>query len=116
MNVRNTLGETALMYAARKADGDCVKILLKSGADVKIVNFNGENAMTHAVSASYDRCWMLRRQFPTMEMEHHNPSVYALFKAGADVNTALQDGLTLLMGAAQRECDMCVNFLTQVGV
>ena len=105
VNVRNTLGETALMYAARKADGDCVKILLKSGADVKIVNFNGENAMTYAVGGSYDRCWRMREQFPTMTMEQHDPSVYALLKAGADVNTALQDGLALLIG---------VDLLTQI--
>ena len=105
VNVRNTLGETALMYAARKADGDCVKILLKSGADVKIVNFNGDNAMTYAVGGSYDRCWRMREQFPTMTMEHLNPSVYASHKAGANGNTALQDGLALLMG---------VDLLTQI--
>ena len=115
VNVRNTLGETALMHAARVGDGDCVKILLKLGADVKLVNFNGENAMTYAVGGSYDSCWRLRERFPTMTMEDHNASVHALLKAGADINIALLDGFTLLMGAAQRGCEMCVDFLVQTG-
>ena len=37
-------GETALHKAARKGHGDCVRLLLERGADIKAVNKMGKDA------------------------------------------------------------------------
>ena len=115
VNFRNARGETALMFAAKKVASECVKILLKSGADVNIVNVQGENVISYALRGNFDGCTLLKGRCPGWTIEYHNASVHALVKAGADVNTCERDGTTLLMRAAQKGCESCVHFLIQAG-
>ena len=48
INLRNNLGATALIYAAKNGDREIVALLLKSGADKTITDQNGYTAADHA--------------------------------------------------------------------
>ena len=41
VNISDELGYTALMRVARRGHAKCLKMLIKAGADVNAVNFNG---------------------------------------------------------------------------
>lgn len=72
LDIQTRDGMTALMYAAKWGSADCVKTLLKGGADVHRKDKRGRTALTWAA-------WSTRRG-------KENPMVQALLEAGAKVD------------------------------
>lgn len=78
MNSKDTLGVTALMYAATYGHFDVVKTLIESSADVNMKSKYGETAL------------MIAARDGTVEV------VKALIDAGAEVNAKNDEGKTAL--------------------
>lgn len=79
VNLRNSEGRTALMYAARNGDAPAVNALLRSGASVNIADNNGETAV---IKAATNSC--------------NEETVKALLSAGADLNARDHKGRNAL--------------------
>src|SRR5215216_5044797 len=79
VNLRNSEGRTALMYAARNGDAPSVNALLRSGASVNIADNDGETAVMKAAATSCNE-----------------ETVRALLSAGADLNARDHKGLNAL--------------------
>ena len=96
VNARDCVGATPLHYACRRSkSSECVRILLKAGADVHAklqgdCKRPGQTPLHVAVD---------------FRPEHDYETVRLLIEAGADVNTAADDGRTLLMDAVGRAKD-----------
>lgn len=69
IEVRNSLGQTALIFAAEKGSKAAVKALLKKGVEVNAVDIKGKTALDYAVEFG------------------HKASVLCLVKHGAKVST-----------------------------
>ena len=79
VNLRNSEGRTALMYAARNGDAPAVNALLKSGASVNIADNYGETAVMKAATSSCNE-----------------ETVRTLLSAGADLNARDHKGRNAL--------------------
>jgi len=79
VNLRNSEGRTALMYAARNGDTPALNALLKSGASVNITDNGGETALTKAATSSCNE-----------------ETVRALLNAGADLQARDRQGRNAL--------------------
>lgn len=82
VNVKESDGSTALMYATYNVDHELVAALLKAGAKADVINNFGASALTEAVKLG------------DVEL------VRMLLDAGADANSVNQDNQTALMLAA----------------
>jgi ankyrin repeat protein len=76
-------GDTALIVASRAGKIECVRELIRSGADVNIQSKHGTTALMYASSAGKIEC------------------IKELINLGADVNFQNKDGMTALMVASQ---------------
>jgi hypothetical protein len=85
INAQNSDGETLLACAARYGRPAIIASLLKVGADVAAVDSRGRTALVHAAC---DR--------------HSVQCMQLLLEAGADPDTRLEDGSTLLMTLMKR--------------
>jgi ankyrin repeat protein len=87
-------GRTALMYASRDDNHECVRLLLSAGADVDAKENDGWTALMFA--SHYD----------------NHECVNHLLSAGADVDAKDGDGLTALTIASYNYNHDCVAILT----
>jgi len=55
VNVRDEAGQTPLMFAAEMGYADMVQVLIQNGANPKLVNKQGESALTIALMKGYTR-------------------------------------------------------------
>jgi ankyrin repeat protein len=94
-NIRDSFGETALMYAAGSGKMDMVTALLEKGADPNIKNNNGWSALWYAV--------------------RNKNMVTALLEKGADPNSRDNDGWTALIFAANHGIMDMVKLLVENG-
>ena len=78
VNMKDNVGNTALMYAVGREDYNTVKLLLDNGADVNMQNKYGRTALMYAVD---------RGDYNTVNL---------LLDNGADVNMKDNDGNTAL--------------------
>jgi ankyrin repeat protein len=85
LNVVDSSGWTALMYAAQAGSPEAVAILLKARAKAELKSLEGETAMFAAVSST----------------QHPDAKVRMLAAAGVDVNGQDDLGVTPLMLAAR---------------
>ena len=89
VNLRNGWNETALLWAARLGQRECVLTLLERGAELDVQDNLGITALSYA-------CW-----------REHVDCVEALLTHGADTNIQSNNGLTALAWANAE----CVNAL-----
>jgi len=105
LNLRDKLGQTALMIAAYRSV-ELFNLLLSKGADIKVKDQEGRTALTHA--------WVgvLSEEVPLDVVE-------TLLNKGADVNEAPDrgraEGYTCLMMAARNNRPDLVTFLIEKG-
>lgn len=71
VNVQDSLGNTALMYAAQRGDVKTVNVLLEANADITIKNENGEDAIDIAWNTGNEELYELLDpgRFRAQEME-----------------------------------------------
>jgi ankyrin repeat protein len=101
-------GATAFMLAARSADVEVMKMLLAKGADPKLANKDGLNALMLAAGES----WADSHKGTEAEALE---AVKLCASLGLDVNAATDKGDTALHGAAHRGADSIVKFLAENG-
>ena len=85
MNTQDKNDETALIFAARNGDYECIELLLQEGANMNRVGWRGSTALMWAVRPSNAEC------------------VCRLLQTGADINHCNQLGYNALK--------LCVKFL-----
>jgi ankyrin repeat protein len=99
-NAKSNVGDTALLMAAQADKAECIKLLLKSGADTKNVdtkNLQGSTALMAAASQGHLQC------------------VKYLTGAGCDANSLNRhDSTALLMVVFNNHVD-CVRVLVKAG-
>lgn len=101
-------GATAFMRAARSADAELMQILLDKGADAKLADKDGLNALMLAAGMSWaDKI----RGTEAQALE----AVKLCAASGLDVNTATTKGDTAMHGAANRGADSIVKYLAEKG-
>jgi ankyrin repeat protein len=83
VNAREADGTTALHWAARAGDVECVRLLLQAGADAKAANRYGVTPLALAA------------------LNGDAVTTGILLKAGADANATASEGTTVLMTAAR---------------
>jgi len=85
INVQDPYGVTPLMFAAISGSPETIRMLLKSGADVKAKDVDGRTALIETLTTEND--------LPPETIEE-------LIQAGSEVNVRIYGGLTPLMIAA----------------
>jgi ankyrin repeat protein len=105
-------GTTPLMRAARNGDYAAIKVLLAAGADAKLTQPRGNNALI--MSAGLGRGLGVFAKDVGTEADLRE-ATKLLIDAGVDVNHANDDGLTPLHLAAQAGLDSVVTLLAQHG-
>lgn len=116
-DIRDDMGDTPLIFCTIYGYENCVRLLLRQGADVDAIDAYGGNAL---MAASHHRslCMLLLQQGGKVNQKYNNgntalsmaagrfeaeetPEVLQiLLKAGADVNAVNAEGETALMTAA----------------
>lgn len=101
-------GGTAFMRAARSGDVEVMQYLLDHGADPKLTNKDGANALMLAAGLGY-----------TDANRSTEPEALAAVKMcmglGFDVNAATDKGETAMHGAAKRGADSIIQYLAEKG-
>jgi ankyrin repeat protein len=106
----NTNGATTFLLAARTADAELMRYLAKLGADPKIPNADGANAMIVAAG--------LGTRSPGEDAGTESEVVEALQVAldlGVDINAVDKNGETAMHGAAYKNLPGAVDFLAAHG-
>jgi uncharacterized protein len=103
-------GETPFILASLSGDVSTMRLLLKHGADPKIMTYGGTNALMAAAGVN----WVYNQTFTEGE-----PALLEAVKLcsdlGMDVNAVNSMGLTAAMGAANRGSDSIIEFLVSKG-
>ena len=104
---------TPFLLAARSADLDAMRLLLKHGADPLVTTRGGNTALTLASGVVF-----LEGGFGQFEGPPKSDLIEAarmLLELGADVNAANDRGQTALHGAVYRAADDLIRFLVRAG-
>ena len=129
MNAVDKTGLSALHYAVRNSNNNCVELLTKAGADVNIVEHNGASLLHLAAKSDSSNCAELLVQAGADVNAFDNngfmPLIYAcisgqenctqtLIRAGADVNV-VSTNTTALLVVIMHNNHGCVAALVQAG-
>jgi ankyrin repeat protein len=90
-------GSTALMWASQAGKLECVRELIRSGANVNIQNKNGSTALIFASNSKHLDC------------------MNELVRSGADVNCETKDRMTALIYASRDGDLQCIQELIRLG-
>lgn len=101
-------GGTAFMRAARSGDVEVMQYLLDHGADPKLSNKDGANALMLAAGLGYTDA---NRSTEPQALD----AVKLCVTLGFDVNAATDKGETALHGAARRGADTIIQYLAGQG-
>jgi ankyrin len=102
-------GTTPLMRAARSGDAATMRLLLKAGADPKLVTKEGTNALQFAAGVGYRD-----KQTKGTDAEALEALVVCVDQ-GMDIDQSDAKGATALHGAASRGADTIVKYLVEHG-
>ncbi|XP_067659835.1 uncharacterized protein [Haliotis asinina] len=132
VNCRGVAGITPLMEAARLGHRDVVKLLVSRGADVSLVDVDGNNILHYACVKGNKRTVEFalcldevdidsrggRGRTPVMDAacEGHSHVVKLLVSRGADVSLVDDDGNNILHYACVRGDRKTVEFVLSLGV
>jgi len=105
-------GTTPLMRAARNGDHAAVRILLAAGADPKLTQPNGTNALIMAAGVGRGLGVFAKDVGTEAELRE---TASLLIDRGVDVNATTNDGTTALHLAAQAGMDSVVVLLVEHG-
>ena len=97
VNKQNSIGITALQYAAQEGHTRIVMDLIKAGADVNLVTERGKTPLHSAAKRL------------------HDDIIVALITAGADINKVTKKGCTALGIAEQHNHEKIVKLLKHFG-
>jgi uncharacterized protein len=103
-------GATPFLFAADRVDIPLMRLLLKSGADPLLPNFNGTTSLMAAAGVGTNE--------PQEEAGEESEAVEAvkmLIDVGADVNTVDKNGDTAMHGAAFNISPLVVKLLAERG-
>lgn len=103
-----SVGATAFMRAARSGDVEVMHYLLDHGADPKLSNKDGANALMLAAGLGYTDA---NRSTEAQALA----AVKLCMTLGFDVNAATDKGETAMHGAARRGADTIVQYLADHG-
>ena len=92
-NTQDKEGNTALMYATKRAWTSFVDLLIKKGADVNVLNYKDENALTYLLNHADEH----DRWDPTSLYANEMLHAKTLIENGIDFNQADASGETALM-------------------
>ena len=106
----SVIGATPLLMAAKTADAELMRLLLESGADIKIRNRIGTTVMMAA--AGCDVTYVGEDSKPP---EESLDAVKVALEWGGNVNDVNDNGDTPLHGAAFTGADIVVQFLVDKG-
>jgi ankyrin repeat protein len=101
VNLRNTGGNTALIYAAARHLTGMIQILVKHGADINAQNNAGTTALMNASGA--------------IDSVDDPATVQSVLENGADSNHSDHKGYTALMYAAEQGLNGAVHVLIAAG-
>jgi ankyrin repeat protein len=102
------VGATPFMRAARSGDVEVMKYLLDHGADPKLANKDGVNALGVAAGMGYTDA---NRSTEAQALE----AVRLCVSLGLDVNAATDKGETPMHGAARRGANSIIQYLADNG-
>jgi ankyrin repeat protein len=102
-------GTTPFMRAARSGDAAAMRVLLKAGADPKLVTKEGNNALMFAAGVGYRDKNTKGTEAEALE------SLKVCVEQGMDINDRNSKGETALHGAASRGADTIVKYLAEKG-
>jgi ankyrin repeat protein len=105
-----TAGATPLLFAADRADVPLMRLLLESGADPLLPNFNGITPFLAAAGLGTQE-----RQKEAGEESESLEAVKLLLAHGADVNDVNNDGDTAMHGAAYNMYPRVIELLAESG-
>jgi len=103
-------GQTPFILASLSGDLSTMRLLLKKGADPKIMTYGGTNALMAAAGVN----WVVNQTYTEGEPALLE-AVKMCLELGMDVNTANSMGLTAAMGAANRGSNSIIEFLVSKG-
>ncbi len=103
-----SIGATAFMRAARSGDVEVMRYLLDHGADPKLANKDGANALMLAAGLGYTDS---NRSTEPEALE----AVKLCVSLGFDVNAATDKGETALHGASRRGANTIIQYLVDKG-
>ena len=106
----NPQGMTPLLYASRSADIELMKLMIELGADPKLTNVDGCNALMAAAGVGVTAVG----EEPGTEREVEE-AIKILFGLGVDINAVDKNGETAMHGAAYRSFPDTVKQLAELG-
>ena len=104
------VGMTPFIYAARSADLNVMRLLLKHGADPNITPLAGTTALMAAAGIN----WVVKQTYSESN-DDFLKAVEFLYGLGQDVNAVNSMGLRAIHGAANRGSDDIIKFLVSKG-
>lgn len=130
VDVRDKLGDTALLVAARKGNDDVLSLLLRHHADITARDARGESPQHNAALSGHGSTMKIlleagadvsakdgqnRSSIHCAVAEGHATVVEVLLKAGADIEEQNADGESLLFIAALEGHEAVVQLLLNAG-
>lgn len=107
VNTSDALGQTPLMWAAKRWDAELVELFLKHGANPNAKDEEGETAFAWGLYVPSTYSGELRYD--------QEKTLRALIKGGADVNAKDNEGRSILALAIKSENQELIDFLKKLG-
>ncbi len=125
VNIQDKFGRTALMYLIqkwpKKGSKKALDLLMSNGADITLKDKNGKRAIDYAKKINSPELIKKIETIATQKLfkkiwnSHHFEEIKNLIASGADINSQLENGRTLLMVQAYSGNEENIKWLIQNG-